>query len=316
MAELNNHWQEVQDRLFAMEDKHIEEVLFIYKATLDEIRGVIGNIYTRFTENDELTISDMVQYNRLQTIEEQIVNIVNAMTGNVEQSVTTNLQQVFRESYMSTYYATNATTNVDLVPPPLNPAIVNAAIATPMTGIKLSDSLEVHRSETIRDIKKTITQGLVQGKTYRQMSKELTEQFNMKASKAETIVRTESGRVRMSARQIGMEELETKFADDDVGMMKMWISSKDKKTRPSHRKADSQKVPISGQFTVGGCKGSSPGNLVGPNSASENINCRCDIVTVFDDHELGDMFTRDDNGLSAVEPYKNYEDWSKSKGLK
>ncbi len=59
---------------------------------------------------------------------------------------------------------------------------------------------------------------------------------------------------------------------------KMWLSTLDDRTRPSHRLADRQRVPVSGLFAVGGAMLRHPGDPSGP--PDETIQCRCTTVLV------------------------------------
>ncbi len=56
---------------------------------------------------------------------------------------------------------------------------------------------------------------------------------------------------------------------------KTWMATMDKRTRPSHRTANSQTVPVKDAFSVGGSRLQYPGDPNGP--ADEVILCRCAI---------------------------------------
>ncbi|MFI6326582.1 phage minor head protein [Nonomuraea sp. NPDC050556] len=58
---------------------------------------------------------------------------------------------------------------------------------------------------------------------------------------------------------------------------KLWISTADERTRPTHRRADRQQVDLIEPFHVGGALLQFPGDPQGP--AGEVINCRCSMVT-------------------------------------
>lgn len=61
---------------------------------------------------------------------------------------------------------------------------------------------------------------------------------------------------------------------------KMWIATFDTQTRESHRRAEGQRVPVTGLFTIGesGARMAYPGDPSGP--ADEVIQCRCTTVLV------------------------------------
>lgn len=67
---------------------------------------------------------------------------------------------------------------------------------------------------------------------------------------------------------------------DDLGepMEKLWLSTDDRRTRPTHDLADGQRVPVGGVFVVGGFPLAFPGDPTGP--AQEVIQCRCTMLLV------------------------------------
>lgn len=66
--------------------------------------------------------------------------------------------------------------------------------------------------------------------------------------------------------------------EPEAELQSMWISTLDTRTRPTHRAADLQRVPVGTPFTVGGFKLRFPGDPTGP--PQECIQCRCTTVLV------------------------------------
>lgn len=64
----------------------------------------------------------------------------------------------------------------------------------------------------------------------------------------------------------------------DVAPAKVWISTDDKRTRPTHVAADGQRTLLGSPFRVGGAPLLFPGDPRGP--AAEVINCRCSLLPV------------------------------------
>lgn len=64
----------------------------------------------------------------------------------------------------------------------------------------------------------------------------------------------------------------------DVAPFKVWISTMDDRTRPTHRDADQQRTLLSEPFRVGGAPLLFPGDPNGP--ADEVIQCRCTVLPV------------------------------------
>lgn len=66
--------------------------------------------------------------------------------------------------------------------------------------------------------------------------------------------------------------------EPDVAFERMWLSTVDSRTRPTHREADGQRVPVGDPFSVGGFPLMFPGDPAGP--AAEVIQCRCTSLLV------------------------------------
>jgi uncharacterized protein with gpF-like domain len=75
----------------------------------------------------------------------------------------------------------------------------------------------------------------------------------------------------------------------DEPLEKVWLATTDSRTRPSHREADGQRVPVGGTFTVGGFSLAFPGDPAGP--PQEVIQCRCTMLLV-EPGEMTDMSNR------------------------
>lgn len=69
----------------------------------------------------------------------------------------------------------------------------------------------------------------------------------------------------------------------DPAPFKVWLSTEDQRTRPTHVEADGQRTLLSSPFRVGGAQLLFPGDPRGP--AQEIINCRCSLLPVV----LGDV---------------------------
>ena len=89
-------------------------------------------------------------------------------------------------------------------------------------------------------------------------------------NRATVIARTET----MGALNGSRADAFQAFADEGgEGMERMWLSTVDSRTRPSHVLADGQRVGLTDPFIVGGFPLMFPGDPSGP--AGEVIQCRC-----------------------------------------
>lgn len=94
--------------------------------------------------------------------------------------------------------------------------------------------------------------------------------------RARTVARTETmGAVNAGVYRGAQLEAEQR---GDVAPFKQWISTDDRRTRPTHVDADKQRTLLSAPFVVGGSSLLFPGDPRGP--AQEVINCRCTMLPV------------------------------------
>ena len=104
--------------------------------------------------------------------------------------------------------------------------------------------------------------------------------FASAAQRAETIIRTEMGRVFSQATDAAMQDA----SDYLPGLRQQWIATDDDRTRPSHRDAHEQIVDMGEPFDVGGASLRFPRDPDGP--PEETINCRCVVVPWIDEWEV------------------------------
>lgn len=95
-------------------------------------------------------------------------------------------------------------------------------------------------------------------------------------NRAMTVARTETiGAVNAGVFRAAELDAEQR---GDVAPFKVWISTDDKRTRPTHVEADQQRTLLREPFRVGGAALLFPGDPRGP--AAEVINCRCSLLPI------------------------------------
>ena len=95
-------------------------------------------------------------------------------------------------------------------------------------------------------------------------------------NRARTVARTET----IGAVNAGVYRAAVLDAQDrgDVAPAKVWLSTVDDRTRPTHTEADRQRTLLQSPFVVGGASLLFPGDPRGP--AQEVVNCRCSMLPV------------------------------------
>lgn len=94
-------------------------------------------------------------------------------------------------------------------------------------------------------------------------------------NRATVIARTET----IGALNAGRSDAFSAVAEEtDEPLEKFWLATSDSRTRPTHRAAEGQRVPVGSRFTVGGFELAFPGDPTGP--PQEVIQCRCTMLLV------------------------------------
>ena len=151
-----------------------------------------------------------------------------------------------------------------------DPIRLDGAIAA-ATGQMVTDVSET----TERAIRKIIIEGLAEGQTTAQVQRRLMDSKAFDAARALMIARTEATRNTNA----GALAAFASAADEGVPVQVMWITAGDSGVREAHRELDGVFVPEGEAFS------SSGGSPVGPGqfgSASEDINCRCNLIPFID----------------------------------
>lgn len=119
------------------------------------------------------------------------------------------------------------------------------------------------------------------------------------AAKAAEVLEVDSPELQAVARDGGYQAAEVlnhaviaaaMQSEDADELHKVWISTLDGKTRPSHWAADGQRAPLAGTFTVGGEQLRFPADPTA--SAAERKNCRCRVGILGADEEIPDEVDR------------------------
>jgi SPP1 gp7 family putative phage head morphogenesis protein len=124
---------------------------------------------------------------------------------------------------------------------------------------------------TFNQIQATLAEGVTDGESTQQLADRVQHVFDVARTRAELIARTESiGALNESA------DTYAKGLPQGTVVSKEWLAHQDTRTRPTHRLADGQRVPVAQPFHVGGILMQHPGDPDAP--PSEVCNCRCSTL--------------------------------------
>lgn len=252
-----------------------------YKNVLDDLRISMSKLYEQCEIEGQVSWSEVSKYNRLQKLDKDVANMITDLYSANTKVIRGTLRGLIKDTY------TNTISIVDGVVEKKLKGIakdlpVNKIVNDDMAGLKWSQRVNKHRSDLIYDIQKEIKQGLSQGDTYTTMTKRLKHKLGVDTSKAKTIIRTESHRVKAQAK----EESFDKIAKGGVKFKKKWLTAGDERVRGQGKDDSMDHVSMNGVIVDSdedfvlpdGATGKQPGLT---NSVND-INCRCIAVIELD----------------------------------
>jgi SPP1 gp7 family putative phage head morphogenesis protein len=283
-------------------EKGIEkQILSYYTQALKEIRSRIAY----YNEKGVFNQNEMFRYNRLANLEKQISKEIVKINGKSANTLKNGLAKLYEESYYMTGYAFEKTLDTKLGFTLLKKELIEEVINNPFDRIGWNNRNKDNIAYLVKKLKEEIANGLIQGKSYRDISKQVKDRMGIGASKAIRIVQTEGHRVRESARFEGMKQAR----NQGVEMQKRWLATLDSRTRDRHQRLDGQTVDLDERFSNGLMY---PGDPSGP--AKEVINCRCTQISILgEEYEPKVRRSRDENNKGEIIPYTNYQEWFRNR---
>ncbi|UQD52314.1 hypothetical protein C0971_10050 [Bacillus methanolicus] len=259
-----------------------QDIVKRYAVLLNEVRKELAKLYEKYEVAGKLTYAEMAKYDRLRKFMEYISWLLGVAYKDVKKVVYNILGESYLDGYYLTAWAVETDTLSRLAYSTVSAETITAMIENPISGLTLSQRLEKNRASIIYTIQQEITQGLVQGETYRTMVNRIKGALEYDTVKSMRIVRTEAHRVKENAKL----DAAIHANKNGVIILKTWNTMKDERVRPgrgigkkdakhaaNHRMLDGKKIPVEKDFVGKLGKGPAPGQL--GSAAAENVNCRC-----------------------------------------
>ena len=291
-----------------------DKLLPAYSSSLDTIRADVGKFYERYAKDGQLSWADVTQYNRLNNLEKQVANEMTKL-GQRQQPFTRNMiKDVYQESYYRNTFALHEAAGqqgLNLSFSKLPESQVKAAVLNPLDRIGWPGRTAQQITRANQGIQQAITRGIIEGKHYEEMARDVANKMGKSAREMERIVRTEGHR----AREVGNLDALHDAYESGLNVHKQWLAARDERVRNSHRLLDSETVKMNEEFTspVTGAKAEGPGGF---GIAEEDINCRCTVVGVFPGEEFeAEKYKLHDAPDDYVGHYESYTDWARKKGI-
>ena len=300
--------EKAADKLTAQLER---ELIKAYAAGLKSIRAQIAEVYARYGTDSGLTYSEMQKYNRLANLEKQIMDELKKLTGKNAKSLEVALGLIFQSGYYYTAYALESELGLRLGFGLLNPEVIKASIQNPISGLTLNETLAKRRAEILIRLRQEITQGLINGESYKSMAERLKTTLEGDAQKALLVAQTEAHRVQNEGRVASLD----KATSTGLELERIWTATLDERTRQRHRELDGMVADKDGVFKFKGMTARYPG---GWGVASMDIRCRCAVRGRVRGVQQSNFRSarNQSTGKSELVPNMTYAEWAALKGVK
>jgi hypothetical protein len=281
---------------FARVEKQYErEVGKIFRDALDEIRVEMSKIYEKYAINGILTKAQMTQYNRLATLEKNIIGIMHPAAREATRLIDRLKPEEYGEAFFRTAWAFDNETGVALKWGALNKEAVVASLENPFfDSAKRSFWFNVDNR-----VVNAINNGLALGQSYTEMMRDMKDMVNRDNYEIMRVLRTELH----SAEELGTSDSYDTALEQGINGKVVWIATLDGQTRESHQAMDGVERDEDGMFRGEIGEAPYPGWEGLP--AEERINCRCDIRFEIAGFEPEIRRSRED----GIIPYQTYNEW-------
>lgn len=284
------------DQMIAGTEKKLKK---IYQEALKDIETELTRIYAKYSADGSLTYAEMTKYNRLRTLESDILDIMNYYNKQAIKEIGALPPAAYDESFFRAGWAIDMASGVAVKWGQIPADTIRAAVENNLWYLAEKGM----QQNSLNVVSKTITSGLIQGQSFPKMARAMSDAIGRTYRDALRIARTEG----MRAYTLGTQRAFERAQDQGVDAREVWIASLDDRTRESHAHLDGKaKDQEKDGWYVSGL-----GYVAGPRlsgSAAFDINCRCDIGGEITGLEPKLRRTRE----SGVVPYTTYDDWKKN----
>ena len=290
--------RQVQRALAGIQSQTEKQIVRAYSQALKSIRNEMSRLYEKVnTPDGKLTLAEMTKYHRLNSLDKRITQIMKESNGIVIRELKRLAPEMYGESFFHYAWAFDQNTGVALNWGTVSEESLRGIIKNPLDLIA-RDTLPLTTRNRIRS---AIAQGLLQGKSYPQMARQIRDAMGVNAHRAMRIARTEGQR----AQNEGIYDSYNQAKANGVQGGDVWDATKDGRTRDTHRAQDGAVRGEDGRFpALGGVRPLYPVDPALP--ADEAINCRCRLRFQVDGYAPVLMRTRE----QGIIPYQTYGDWA------
>ena len=203
MNKNKQYWEDRQIKLTEQIDKRTDkqikkQLLTEYKKSLKEINAITDELYRKYSDGSELSISELYKYDRYKQYQAELTRIINDL-GTLEQSFTQqNLLDVYTEVSNKTIDEIKQR-GINISFTKISAEQVNKSMNYPWSGADYSSRIWDNKKKLITNLQQTVTKGIIEGKSNTAMAKDLKARMDKGAYECRRLVRTETQHIVNSA---------------------------------------------------------------------------------------------------------------------
>lgn len=294
-------------------DKHIDKLIKqteneaekILARRLKYIKQAMAEMLDKYQSDDpHVTWTEFNKYDRFKKELQRIEELLQGDYSDIINLILLSQTTIYLNNYMRSLYMYEYTSGIQMTFTVPSARQIANALAQPIDLIKLAPTFARHRKQVIEKLRGHIAQGVLAGNSYNQIANAINKDVGLSMRQARMVARTETGR----AQSVSSEDAAQTARDNGARLVGYWDSTLDTRTRPSHRRLDGKQEDEAGNFRIGASYGPAPRLLIGVDSASQNINCRCKKL-----YKVNGQMPEVRRTKDGLIKYQTYEEWLASK---
>ena len=290
-------------------DKHIDKLIKqteneaekILARRLKYIKQAMAEMMDKYQSDDpHVTWTEFNKYDRFKKELKRIEELLQGDYSEIINLILLSQTTIYLNNYMRSLYMYEYTSGIQMIFTVPSARKIANALAQPIDLIKLAPTFARHRKQVIEKLRGHIAQGVLAGNSYNQIANAINKDVGLSMRQARMVARTETAR----AQSVSSEDAAQTAKDNGARLVGYWDSTLDTRTRPSHRRLDGKQEDEAGNFRIGASYGPAPRLLVGVDSASQNINCRCKKL-----YSVNGQIPEVRRTKDGLIKYQSYDEW-------
>ncbi len=300
-------------------DKETKKMLKAFKQTLDNTNAKISSVYTKYLDNIDSNdyLFELSKNNRLSALNKAVDKVIIKSTKAINKAIINSSEVALKKNYQRLQFLSNFFTE-DKVFNKLDKGLIKASVLGDSINPrykefnasygKLQDILDKNNAQTLSRVNVTIKNGISQGLSSKEITKNVTKQLNTSANNALRVIRTETQRNLNNASLAN--NIELKNAGEVV--KRQIVSTLDSVTREQSIQVNGQVEDDNGYFTYpNGLLVRNPGNSGVP---AYDVNDREQVINIVGNAtpttEVGkNPLTNNKSKIS----FRNFKSWLKKR---